>query len=443
MASGDLSSAELTEAYLRRIERLEPDPPRGHRDEPARARDRRAPRPRQRRPARVAARSTASRSWSRTTSPRTTRWRRPPARWPWSAAASRATRGSWRRLRAAGAVILGKANLSEWANFRGLVPPAVKDAGLHLNGWSARGGFTREPVRARLGPVRVELGLGGRARRQPVRGRGRHRDRRLDRLPGRRQRDRRAQADGRAGRARTGSSRSRTARTRPGRWPGPSPTPRSCSTSCARRSARSAGRRLPRDYRDLPATRRAARRADRRRRRLFAGDESADAGLNDVAERALAVMTALGATLVDPDRTARHATAISEAELTVLFTEFKVGIDGLPRRRCAGTRDAHARRPDRVQRRALRRGAALLRPGAFHVADATTGLDDPVYRDGPSAAACASRGPMASTGSWPTAGSTPSSRRPTAIRRRPGRRRLPSISVPTGTTPTAGPVASG
>jgi amidase len=40
------------------------------------------------------------------------------------------------RLRAAGAVILGKANLSEWANFRGNAP---------FNGWSARGGFTRNP----------------------------------------------------------------------------------------------------------------------------------------------------------------------------------------------------------------------------------------------------------------------------------------------------------
>src|SRR6266478_6364066 len=39
-------------------------------------------------------------------------------------------------LRAAGAVILGKANLSEWANFRGFAP---------FNGWSARGGFTRDP----------------------------------------------------------------------------------------------------------------------------------------------------------------------------------------------------------------------------------------------------------------------------------------------------------
>jgi amidase len=40
------------------------------------------------------------------------------------------------RLRSAGAVILGKANLSEWANFRGFAP---------FNGWSARGGFTYNP----------------------------------------------------------------------------------------------------------------------------------------------------------------------------------------------------------------------------------------------------------------------------------------------------------
>jgi amidase len=40
------------------------------------------------------------------------------------------------RLRAAGAVILGKTNLSEWANFRGFAP---------FNGWSARGGFSYDP----------------------------------------------------------------------------------------------------------------------------------------------------------------------------------------------------------------------------------------------------------------------------------------------------------
>ena len=40
------------------------------------------------------------------------------------------------RLHAAGAVILGKTNLSEWANFRSL---------RSVSGWSARGGQTRNP----------------------------------------------------------------------------------------------------------------------------------------------------------------------------------------------------------------------------------------------------------------------------------------------------------
>ena len=40
------------------------------------------------------------------------------------------------RLRAAGAVVLGKANLSEWANFRGH---------RSISGWSGRGGLTRNP----------------------------------------------------------------------------------------------------------------------------------------------------------------------------------------------------------------------------------------------------------------------------------------------------------
>ncbi len=41
-----------------------------------------------------------------------------------------------RKLRDAGAVILGKTNLSEWANFRG---------SRSISGWSGRGGFTRNP----------------------------------------------------------------------------------------------------------------------------------------------------------------------------------------------------------------------------------------------------------------------------------------------------------
>jgi amidase len=47
------------------------------------------------------------------------------------------------RLRAAGAVILGKTNLSEWANFR---------SSQSISGWSARGGQTRNPYRLSHNP---------------------------------------------------------------------------------------------------------------------------------------------------------------------------------------------------------------------------------------------------------------------------------------------------
>ncbi|HTL16677.1 MAG TPA: amidase family protein, partial [Patescibacteria group bacterium] len=47
------------------------------------------------------------------------------------------------RLRAAGAVLLGKTNLSEWANFRG---------SLSTSGWSGRGGQTRNPYALNRNP---------------------------------------------------------------------------------------------------------------------------------------------------------------------------------------------------------------------------------------------------------------------------------------------------
>jgi amidase len=61
-------------------------------------------------------------------------------------------------LRRAGAVIIGKSNLSEWANFRGGNPdfPA-------LNGWSGRGGFTRNPYRLDLDPCGSSSGSGSAA----------------------------------------------------------------------------------------------------------------------------------------------------------------------------------------------------------------------------------------------------------------------------------------
>lgn len=48
------------------------------------------------------------------------------------------------RLREAGAIIIGKANLSEWSNFRGSNVP---------NGWSGRGGQTRHPYDLNADPL--------------------------------------------------------------------------------------------------------------------------------------------------------------------------------------------------------------------------------------------------------------------------------------------------
>ena len=65
------------------------------------------------------------------------------------------------RLRAAGAVLLAKANMSEWANIR---------SSRSSSGWSARGRAVPQSVRARPEPLRVELGL-GRGRLGQLRGR--------------------------------------------------------------------------------------------------------------------------------------------------------------------------------------------------------------------------------------------------------------------------------
>ncbi|MBB3823506.1 amidase [Xanthomonas arboricola] len=56
-----------------------------------------------------------------------------------------------RRLRAAGAVILGKTNLSEWANFRSTQSSS---------GWSARGGLTRNPYALDRNPCGSSAGTG-------------------------------------------------------------------------------------------------------------------------------------------------------------------------------------------------------------------------------------------------------------------------------------------
>ena len=79
-----------------------------------------------------------------------------------------------RRLRMAGVVILGKTNLSEWANFRSMKS---------TSGWSARGGLVKKPVCAGPESMRIEFRNGApsiaASLAAVVR---RHRNRRIDRL---------------------------------------------------------------------------------------------------------------------------------------------------------------------------------------------------------------------------------------------------------------------
>src|SRR5690606_33485035 len=62
------------------------------------------------------------------------------------------------RLRAAGAVILGKANLSEWANFRSLSSSS---------GWCPRAGQANNPHRPDRNPCRPRRGAAGAAAAHP------------------------------------------------------------------------------------------------------------------------------------------------------------------------------------------------------------------------------------------------------------------------------------
>ena len=131
---------------------------------------------------------------------------------------------SSKRLRDAGAVILGKTNLSEWANFRSTHSSS---------GWSGRGGQCRNPYALDRNPSGSSSGSGAAAAANLCAVGGRHRDGRLDRLALEQLRPRRHQADARPRLAR----RHHPDRAQPGHGraddAAPSPTPRSCSTALA------------------------------------------------------------------------------------------------------------------------------------------------------------------------------------------------------------------
>ena len=181
-----LTSVQLVQFYLHRITRAQPEAPRRDHGQSDRPSPSRAP-PTRPGAAATIGRSSGSRSSSRTTSTRPA-CRRPPARGR-SPAARPHDAFIVQQLKAAGAIIIAKANLSEWANFR---------SGPSSSGWSGIGGQTNMAYVLDRNPCGSSSGTGvarlGRSRDR----RRRHRDGRLDRLPVRRERRRRDQADARA-----------------------------------------------------------------------------------------------------------------------------------------------------------------------------------------------------------------------------------------------------
>jgi amidase len=377
MASGALSSVELTEAYLDRIERIDPvlhsvieTNPAALESAARRDAERRAGRPRgplhgipvllKDNIATNDAMATTAGSLALVGS-----------RVPRDAAIVT-------RLRQAGAVILGKTNLSEWANFRGLVPPPVSQAGLYLNGWSARGGFTRNPYRLGFDPCGSSSGsavapaanlcaiaVGSETDGSIVCPAGANAIVGLKPTVG---------LVSQAGIVPIAHSQDTAG-----------PMVRTVADAAvALNVLRSpfgevAGRRLPRDYRSFlvrGALRGARIGVDRR---LFDGESSADPGLNAVTERALDAMRALGATLVDPIQPP-DTKSINDDELTVLFSEFKVGIEaylaGLRGTSIRTLGDLIAFNDEHCDEELRFFGQEL-----FHVADATTGLADRAYLD--------------------------------------------------------------
>ena len=281
-----------------------------------------------------------------------------------------------RKLREAGAVVIGKANLSEWANFRGFVPDAVSSAGLSLNGWSARGGFTRDPYVLSWDPCGSSSGSGVAVSANLC-----------------------SVAVG------TETDGSIVCPAGNSGVVGLKPTvglvaqrgiiPISHSQDTAGPMGRTVsdvatllnvlvspfgevkGRRLPRDYRRF--LRRGAIKGKRIGvdRRLFSADHDADPSLVAVTEAALDVMRSLGATIVDPVD-GPDPKAFIEHELAVMLAEFKVDmkvyLKGLRHTRIRSLADLIAF--DRANCDAELR---YFGQEVFEIAQSTLGLADPAY----------------------------------------------------------------
>jgi amidase len=281
------------------------------------------------------------------------------------------------RLRAAGAVVLGKSNLSEWANFRGFVP-ADFPVGLFLNGWSARGQFTRDPYVLDWDPSGSSSGSAvGTAANLCAAAVGTETDGSVVSPAG--------------NNAVVGLKPTLGLVSQQGIIPiahsqdTAGPMARSVTDVALLLNAmkspfgRVKSHALPHDYTHF--LRRGALKGARIGvdRRLFDVAYFADPDLNLVTEQALTVMASLGATIVDPVD-GPDPFAFGDAELTVLLYEFKVDVAKYLRRlghtSMRTLADLIAFNTQHCTDEMRYFGQEL-----FELAEATTGLSDPIYRD--------------------------------------------------------------
>ena len=251
-------------------------------------------------------------------------------------------------LRAAGAVILGKTNLSEWANIR---------SSASISGWSAVGGLTRNPHALDRTACGSSSGSAARGRRRHGDRGDRHRDRRLDHLPRGDDGHRRAEADRRP--------RQPVARRADQREPGHAGGPLTVDVTTAARVLTAIAGSDPADS--------ATTQADAHRTDYAAGlrpDALRGARIGVVRwikgwspavsarfDAALAVLKAQGAVLVDVPAFDREG--LSDAEHLVLLTEFKAGLDAYLAATPAAGDDAEPRRRHRLRRRPPARARAV------------------------------------------------------------------------------------
>ena len=263
------------------------------------------------------------------------------------------------RLRAAGAVILAKANLSEWANFRST---------RSTSGWSTLGGQTANPYALDRNPSGSSSGSAAGAVGGLRAPRGRHGDGRVDRLTVERLRRGRHQADtwpGQPGRHRAVVAGAGHARAR---WPPRSRTRRRCcpcspppTPTTARPIIRATPSTTPRSSTPRRLTGRGSASGGRRpRARTPSPRHCSTWRWTACASSAPAVIDPVD--LPDIDK-------VTEPEFDALNYEFKHGINAYlkylagVRRRLRPGAAGDAGRPDRLQRAERRPGPRPVRPG--------------------------------------------------------------------------------